>query len=210
MRFERVYAPIAGMVTAVISACSSAPVQTAPATGSGAVATVAPAAPSGDAASAPSARGAASATAGSGAPAVGRDRVSASAEGTGTVSSGGGPNTAAPDTTVLRDEVFFEFDSAELDADSRALLEAKFEILRRFPEIKLRIEGNTDARGSSEYNLALGMRRADAVRRFFVNRGIDPSRLLSVSFGEERPAVEGAYEDALARNRRDEFVLLPP
>jgi peptidoglycan-associated lipoprotein len=110
---------------------------------------------------------------------------------------------------VLRDEVFFEFDSAELDDASRQLLEAKYEMLRRFPTIRLRIEGNTDARGSSEYNLALGLRRADAVRRFFVNRGIDPSRLVSVSFGEERPAMDGEQETALARNRRDEFVLLP-
>nr|MDQ3308926.1 OmpA family protein [Gemmatimonadota bacterium] len=69
------------------------------------------------------------------------------------------------------------------------------------------IEGHTDERGSTEYNLALGQRRAEAVRTFLVNYGIPAARLAVISFGEERPAEEGGDEASLARNRRAEFVV---
>ena len=69
-----------------------------------------------------------------------------------------------------------------------------------------RIEGNCDARGSAEYNLALGERRALAAKQYLIDLGVDASRLSTISYGEERPAVRGQTEAAYARNRRDEFV----
>ena len=74
--------------------------------------------------------------------------------------------------------------------------------------MRLRISGHTDERGSDEYNLALGQRRAAAARRFLETRGVDPSRIDIVSFGEERPVGMGASETAWASNRRDEFEIV--
>ncbi|HET7230660.1 MAG TPA: OmpA family protein, partial [Longimicrobium sp.] len=90
-------------------------------------------------------------------------------------------------------------------------------VLRSNPGVRIRIEGHADQRGSTEYNLALGQRRAEAVRAYLVNLGIDGSRLATTSYGKERPLVEGDDEDAWARNRRAEFsvtggqiVTVPP
>ena len=74
--------------------------------------------------------------------------------------------------------------------------------------VRLRIEGHADQRGSTEYNLALGQRRAEAVRAFLANYGIDPDRFTTVSYGKERPLVEGEDEEAWSRNRRAEFGII--
>ncbi len=103
--------------------------------------------------------------------------------------------------------VFFDFDMAEIRSDARSVLRRKVEVLRASPAVRLRIEGHADERGSSEYNLALGSRRAEAVRQFFVDAGLSESRFEVRSYGEERPRERGGDERSWAQNRRDEFVI---
>lgn len=104
------------------------------------------------------------------------------------------------------EKIFFDFDRYELKPASRETLQRKAEALRSLPEIRIVIEGHADERGTIEYNLALGERRANAARRYLIDLGIDPERLAIVSYGEERPAVDGHNEAAWSQNRRDEFV----
>jgi peptidoglycan-associated lipoprotein len=108
----------------------------------------------------------------------------------------------------IQDMIFFDFDRSDLREDARQTLQMKAEALRQFPDIRIRIEGHADERGTVEYNLALGERRADAARAYLVDLGIDPDRMTTISYGEERPAVEGQNEAAWSQNRRDEFVIL--
>lgn len=108
----------------------------------------------------------------------------------------------------LREPIYFDFDRSELRPEAREVLRGKAEVLRSFPEVRVRIEGHADERGTVEYNLALGERRADAARQFLIDLGLDSDRITTVSYGEERPAVEGQNEAAWSRNRRDEFVPL--
>ena len=104
--------------------------------------------------------------------------------------------------------VFYPYDRADLDASARATLEEKSRILSARPDVRLRIEGHADERGSVEYNLALSLRRAETARNFLVDYGIDRNRLDVVPFGEERPIDTGTSEAAYARNRRAEFIIL--
>jgi peptidoglycan-associated lipoprotein len=108
---------------------------------------------------------------------------------------------------ALTDIVFFQYDSDEITGDAERKLQRKASVLQSNPGVRLRVEGHCDQRGSTEYNLALGQRRAEAVRAYLVNLGIDGSRLSTLSYGEERPLEEGEDEDALARNRRAEFSV---
>lgn len=104
--------------------------------------------------------------------------------------------------------VFFEFDRADLSSDDQARLDAKIPLLNANPELRIRISGHTDARGSDEYNLALGQRRAAAAKRYLTQHGIAEGRIETVSFGEERAAQEGADEASMAQNRRSEFEII--
>ena len=108
---------------------------------------------------------------------------------------------------ALTDIVFFEYDSDEINATAEAKLNAKAAVLRANPGVRIRIEGHCDQRGSTEYNLALGQRRAEAVRAYLVNLGIDGGRLSTLSYGKERPLVEGEDEESFGRNRRAEFAV---
>ncbi|HEX9938272.1 MAG TPA: OmpA family protein [Longimicrobium sp.] len=108
---------------------------------------------------------------------------------------------------ALTEIVFFEYDSDEITPTAEDKLTTKAAILRSNPSLRLRIEGHADQRGSTEYNLALGQRRAEAVRAYLVNLGIDGGRLATSSYGKERPLMEGEDEDAFARNRRAEFGI---
>jgi peptidoglycan-associated lipoprotein len=108
---------------------------------------------------------------------------------------------------IVLEIVYFEYDTDAIRADAQVSLEKKLPILQANPGLKFRIEGHCDNRGSDEYNIALGRRRAEAVKRFLTDRGIDGSRIETVSFGRERPAVQGDTEDAWSRNRRDEFTI---
>jgi peptidoglycan-associated lipoprotein len=108
---------------------------------------------------------------------------------------------------TLTATVLFDYDRSDIRDDARSALEAKVPILTANPGVRLRVEGHTDNRGSDEYNLALGQRRAVAVKRFLTDRGIDASRIEIASYGEERPSDSSESEDGFARNRRAEFVI---
>jgi peptidoglycan-associated lipoprotein len=109
---------------------------------------------------------------------------------------------------ALTTPVHFEFDRAVISDEGIRLLDQKVEALQKNPSIRIRIEGNADDYGSDEYNMVLSQRRAAIVNHYFTERGIDASRILIVSFGEERPTCKGQDEPCRAQNRRDEFVVL--
>ena len=105
------------------------------------------------------------------------------------------------------DTVLFATDSSDVDSEAQSILTAQLAWLRKFPNVRATIEGHCDERGTREYNLALGERRAQAAKTFLVNAGIDASRLTVISYGKERPAAEGSDESAWARNRRAVTVV---
>jgi peptidoglycan-associated lipoprotein len=105
------------------------------------------------------------------------------------------------------EDVFFEFDSASLTAEAQEILRAKAEWLRDNPGVRVLIEGHCDERGTNEYNLALGDRRAFSSKAFLTDLGIDDARISIISYGEERPIAPGASEEAWAKNRRAHFVI---
>jgi peptidoglycan-associated lipoprotein len=113
----------------------------------------------------------------------------------------------APVREALTEIVFFEYDSDEIRGEAETKLRTKAEILRANPGVRLRIEGHADQRGSTEYNLALGQRRAEAIKAWLGAYGIDESRFVTLSYGKERPLDDGESESALARNRRAEFAI---
>lgn len=103
------------------------------------------------------------------------------------------------------EKMFFDFDAYTLTPKAREVLARNAEWLRQNPAARLTVEGHCDERGSDEYNLALGQRRADAAKSYLVSLGIAAERLTSISYGEERPAVAGSDESAWSQNRRAEF-----
>lgn len=111
--------------------------------------------------------------------------------------------------TTLGEPVFFDFDESTLRPEARATLDVKVQLLRARPELMLTIAGHADERGTETYNLALARRRADAVRRYLVDRGVAARRLETMSYGEGRPVDRGHTEAAWARNRRAEFSTRP-
>jgi peptidoglycan-associated lipoprotein len=104
--------------------------------------------------------------------------------------------------------VYFDFDRFNIRDDMKPVMEDNALFLLDYPEIMIEIQGNCDERGTNEYNLALGERRAKAARAYLVNLGINPDRIGTVSFGEERPLDPEHNEDAWAKNRRDDFVII--
>lgn len=105
----------------------------------------------------------------------------------------------------LRDvSVFFEFDSATLTKEAQEKLSNVAGVLTAHPELKVRVEGNCDERGSEQYNLALGQRRADAARKYLDNLGVQNAQITSISFGAEHPKASGHNEEAWRENRRDD------
>ena len=104
--------------------------------------------------------------------------------------------------------IYFDFDKYNIKPEMRARLEENAKFLLEHPEVRIEIQGNCDERGTAEYNLALGEKRARSAKEYLVNLGVDPQRIEVVSFGEERPLDPGHNEDAWARNRRDDFVIL--
>lgn len=103
--------------------------------------------------------------------------------------------------------VHFDYDQSDIRAEDRPTLDAKVPILQANPGVTLRIAGHTDERGSDEYNLALGQRRAAAAKKYLVDHGIADSRIETISYGEERPVAQGSDETAWAQNRRAEFEI---
>lgn len=109
---------------------------------------------------------------------------------------------------TLTERVYFAYDQDDVSDDQKGVLEAKVPLLLANPLLRIRVGGHTDERGSDEYNMALGQRRAASVRRFLVSRGVEESRIDVVSFGRDRPLIAGVDEDTWARNRRAEFEIV--
>lgn len=109
--------------------------------------------------------------------------------------------------TTLTEMVFFDYDQADIRSDMQDILNRKAAVLRSNPNVTLQIDGHADERGTVEYNLALSLRRANAVREYLTGFGVDVGRLEVRAFGEERPLDTGTTEDAYARNRRAEFQI---
>jgi peptidoglycan-associated lipoprotein len=100
------------------------------------------------------------------------------------------------------DRVFFAFDRSDITPEAQQILARQADWLRRYPNVTVTIEGHCDERGTREYNLALGERRAQAVKNVLVASGIAAGRISTISYGKERPAVVGSSEEAYAQNRR--------
>ena len=125
------------------------------------------------------------------------------------VSSIPGPTPGTQEHLVANvgDRVFFDFDKSDLQPDARATVEKLAVWLNNYPAVTLVVEGHADERGTREYNLALGERRANAVLDYLVALGVSGNRLSTISYGKERPAVLGSNEESWAQNRRGVFVV---
>ena len=108
---------------------------------------------------------------------------------------------------TLEEMIFFDYDQSAIRDDAAAILRRKADVLRASPQVQIRIAGHADERGSTEYNLALGNRRAESVRQFLAGFGLPESRFSIISYGEEQPLERMSSESAWARNRRAEFQI---
>jgi peptidoglycan-associated lipoprotein len=132
----------------------------------------------------------------------------------GDASAGAGAGTTAaltPQQQALaaiqqKNVVYFDFDSSEIRSEYVPVVAAHAQYLVKYPTARVRLEGHTDERGSREYNIGLGERRAQTVRRALLAQGVAEAQITTVSYGEERPAVEGSDEAAFGQNRRVELV----
>jgi peptidoglycan-associated lipoprotein len=143
----------------------------------------------------------------------GADANGAGANGAVAGQNAGGPDdeTAGPQGGLLaRRVIYFDFDSSEIKGDGTDIVGAHAKYLANNPGARVRLEGHTDDRGSREYNIGLGERRAQSVRRALLLQGATEAQLSTVSYGAERPAVAGHDEAAWSKNRRVEIVYLTP
>jgi peptidoglycan-associated lipoprotein len=122
--------------------------------------------------------------------------------------AGLGETTSEGRTSAPMHPVYFDFDRFNIRDDMKPIMEENALFLLDHPEIMIEIQGNCDERGTNEYNLALGERRAKGAQAYLVNLGINPDRIGTVSFGEERPLDTEQNEEAWAKNRRDDFVII--
>jgi len=104
-------------------------------------------------------------------------------------------------------DIHFDFDSYALTEEAKAILREKAEFLKKYPIVTVTIEGHCDERGTNEYNLALGERRAHSAWQYLVNLGINPDRMTMISYGEEKPIALGHDEASWAKNRRAHFII---
>ncbi len=120
-----------------------------------------------------------------------------------------GPRPGSQEDLVANvgDRVFFDTDESSIRADQRSVLERQAAWLSRYPQVTVQVEGHADERGTREYNLALGQRRANAARDVLVAGGVSGSRINTISYGKDRPAALGSSEDAWAQNRRAVTVV---
>ena len=138
---------------------------------------------------------------GSGSSSSGSD---VSSEGTITETAGSGIVSGSQEDLIVNvgDRVFFGYDSSDLDSDALELLQDQVAWLKQNSDVSVTIEGHCDERGTREYNLALGEKRAQAVKNYLIGLGINPDRVSTISYGKERPAVVGSNDGAWAQNRR--------
>ena len=121
--------------------------------------------------------------------------------------SGPVPGSEQDFVVNVGDRVYFDFDRYDVRADAQPILDAQAAWLKRYPAVRVRIEGNCDERGTREYNLALGARRANAVRDFLIGQGVAAGRIETISFGKERPIDAGSSEEAWAKNRNGHTAI---
>ena len=200
-----------GAAILLLAACETASTKTGDASGS-----ASGSASSGTASSSAS-TGSASTSASGSASSGGTASSSGSASASGSTASGstasgstsqpGAVASAAELLANVGDRVLFGFDSSELSGASQATLDRQAAFLAARPALRITIEGHCDERGTREYNLALGERRASVVRDYLVARGINAARIKTISYGKERPAAVGSNEAAWAKNRRSVTVL---
>ena len=143
---------------------------------------------------------------GSGSSSSGSD---VSSEGTITETTGSGIVSGSQEDLIVNvgDRVFFGYDSSDLDSDALELLQDQVAWLKQNSDVSVTIEGHCDERGTREYNLALGEKRAQAVKNYLIGLGINPDRVSTISYGKERPAVVGANDGAVAQNRRSVTIV---
>jgi peptidoglycan-associated lipoprotein len=110
-------------------------------------------------------------------------------------------------TSEVGDRVFFDFDKSDLKPEARRTVERWAGFLKQYPNLTVTVEGHADERGTREYNLALGERRANSAKNFLVSLGIEARRVATISYGKERPAVVGSNEAAWSQNRRGVMVV---
>jgi len=115
---------------------------------------------------------------------------------------------AKVEETPSLEDIHFDFDKYNIRDDAKEILRRNADWLKKNPAVKIQIEGHCDERGTNEYNLALGDRRAKATRDYLVSLGINPERISTISYGEERPLDSGHNEEAWAKNRRAHFVIV--
>ncbi len=120
-----------------------------------------------------------------------------------------GPTPGSQEDLVVNvgDRIFFDYDKSDLSPEARATVEALAAWMSSYPATTIGIEGHCDERGTREYNLALGERRASSVHDYLVALGVAPNRLSTISYGRERPAVLGSNEEFWTQNRRDVFLV---
>jgi len=123
--------------------------------------------------------------------------------------AGSGPRPGSQEDLVANvgDRVLFDFDRSNIRADQRPILERQAGWMGRYPQVQVMVEGHTDERGTREYNLALGQRRANSARDVLVAGGVASSRVSTISYGKDRPAALGSDEQAWAQNRRAVTVV---
>jgi len=129
------------------------------------------------------------------------DKSTEVATGTGAATSGPVPGSQEDLVANVGDRVFYDFDRSTLRADARATLDRQADWLGKYPQVNVQVAGNCDDRGTTEYNLALGQRRANASRDYLVARGVAGSRISTISYGKDRPVALGDNEQAWAQNR---------
>ena len=137
------------------------------------------------------------------------DSANGGANGAGGHMGSAKPGTQEDLVVNVGDRVFFNYNESDLSAEARATLDRQAAWLKKYPSVAATVEGHCDERGTREYNLALGDRRASAVKNYLVADGINASRVKTISYGKERPAVLGSNEAAWAQNRRGVTVVTP-
>ena len=145
----------------------------------------------------------------SGSGSSGSDSSISEDEGNITETSGSGIVSGSQEDLIVNvgDRVFFGYDSSELDSDALELLQDQVAWLKQNSNVSVTIEGHCDERGTREYNLALGEKRAQAVKNYLIGLGINPDRVSTISYGKERPAVVGSNDGAWTQNRRSVTIV---
>ena len=135
--------------------------------------------------------------------------VTSDSEGTISETAGSGIILGSQEDLIVNvgDRVFFGYDSSDLDSDALELLQDQVAWLKQNSNVSVTIEGHCDERGTREYNLALGEKRAQAVKNYLIGLGISPDRVSTISYGKERPAVVGSNDGAWAQNRRSVTIV---